>query len=252
MQKMTLLEMVQNIASALETDEVNSITDTTESLQIAEVIKETFYEQFNNITIPEHQKLFKLESVSDLTRPNYLRIPTNVNKIEWIKYQDFQSGGWSRKLKYMNPEEFFERQFLFLDDDPALTLVTDGSGIQYYVQNNTTPQWFTILEDQYVVTNGYDRLIEDTVQGVHSVAFGTFGFEFLMEDDFIPPIDATLFPLLLAESKSVCFVNLKQIASSKEEQRARRQRVRMQNDQFRSRQAQYEYRNRGPNFARHR
>jgi hypothetical protein len=53
MRKMTLLEMVQNIASALETDEVSSISDTVESLEIAEEIKTTFYEQFNNILVPE-------------------------------------------------------------------------------------------------------------------------------------------------------------------------------------------------------
>ena len=75
MRKMTLLEMVQNIASALETDEVNSISDTTESLQIAEVIRETFDELFTNTDVPEHMGLVALESVSDLDSPNYLRIP---------------------------------------------------------------------------------------------------------------------------------------------------------------------------------
>lgn len=251
MQKMTLLEMVQNIASALETDEVNSITDTTESLQIAEVIKETFYEQFSNIILPEHYRLFQMDNVSDLDRPNYLKIPDNISKLIWLKYYDYGLQAYSRELNYLNPEEFFDRLLSYYTaPDTWLTQVTDASGIQYYIPNNVRPSYFTILDDNYIVFDSYDSNEEATVQGSKTIAFGIKAFDFLMEDDFVPPIDANLFPLLLAEAKSTCFINLKQISSSKEEQRARRQRIRMQNDQFRSRKAQYEYWNRGPNFAR--
>lgn len=253
MKKMTLLEMVQNIASAMDTDEINSITDTVESLQIAEVIKETFYEQFNNIFIPEHQKLFQLESVSDVTRPNYLRIPDDIAKISWVKYYDYGLLTYRPHMDYLPPEEFFERMLQYYSA-PAdwLTAVTDTSGIVYNVPNNTSPGTYTILDDEFLVFDGYDLVNETTMQGVRSVAYGTASFEFAMEDDFVPPLDANLFPLLLAEAKSTCFINLKQISSSKEEQRARRQRIRMQNDQFRSKTAQSEYWSRGPNFARRR
>jgi hypothetical protein len=253
MQKMTLLEMVQNIASALDTDEVNSITDTVESLQIAEVIKETFFEQFNNIYIPEHQTLFRMSNVADLDRPNYLEIPTDISKVLWIKYYDYGTMSYGRELDYMNPEEFFDRLLTYYTyPDTWLTEVTDASGITYFVPNNTRPMNYTILDDRYMVFDGYDSANEATLQGSKTVAYGTKAFAFQMEDDFVPPLDANLFPLLLAEAKSVCFINLKQISSSKEEQRARRQRIRMQNDQFRSSKAQYEYWHRGPNFARRR
>lgn len=253
MQKMTLIEMVQNIASALETDEVNSITDTTESLQIAEVIKETFYEQFNNIFIPEHQVVFKLDSVSDLDRPNYLRLPSNISKIEWLKYYDFRSLHYNGYLQYITPEEFLNRTLdYYLSPDTTVTQVTDGSGVVYGVRNNTPPSCYTILDDDLVVFDSYDLAYESTMEGVNSVGFGIQAQEFEMVDEFVPPIDGNLFPLLLAESKATCFVNLKQITSSKEETRARRQRIRMQNDQFRSRKAQYAYWERGGNYARRR
>ena len=126
MRKMTLLEMVQNIASALETDEINSITDTVESLQIAEVIKETFYEQFTGINVPEHFVVFQLENVADLSRPNYLRIPENINKVEWVKYYDYRMGQYTREIPYIPPSEFFSRQLeYFIGPDPNLTEVTD-------------------------------------------------------------------------------------------------------------------------------
>ena len=50
MAKMTLLEMTQNILSAMDSDAVNSIGDTVESLQVADVIVETYYELFANVS----------------------------------------------------------------------------------------------------------------------------------------------------------------------------------------------------------
>lgn len=250
MRKMTLLEMVQNIASALDTDEVNSITDTVESLQIAEAIRETFYEQFNNINIPELESLIRLESVNDVTKPNYLSIPANVNKIYWIRYKDFDGDGSHIRLEYLHPEEFINRQLLYNASSSNVVQTTDPvSGVSYYVRSDTAPQHFTMFDDQYIALDSFDLINETTVQGPNSVAYGCKSPEFLLEDDFVPPIDGNLFPLLLSEAKSTCFVNIKQVSSSKEEQKARRQRIRMQNDKFKSNQAQYAYWERGPNFA---
>lgn len=254
MKKMTLLEMVQNIASALETDEVNSITDTTESLQIAEVIKETFYELFTNTDIPEMQGMVRLESVSSLDSPNYLKIPDGISKINSLRYKEFTSGQYF-ELKYVNPEIFIEHSFKI---DPSLyttgyvSTVDPDSGITYYVANNGPPAFYTIFGDKYVAFNSFDSAVENTVQGDNSIVFGQKNVEFNLDDAFVPPLDANLFPLLLAESKSVCFINQKQITSSKEEIRARRQKRKFQREKFRSKTQRNEYWNRGNNFARNR
>jgi hypothetical protein len=252
MQKMTLLEMVQNIASALETDEISSISDTTESLQIAEVIKETFYEQFNNIVIPEFRGLITLDDVNDLTRPNYLKVPANVSKIDWIRYKDFRNSDKFTEVTYIDPEDFIDTQLQYSSTSNNVFLTQDPSGVSYYVTNNGRPQFYTMFDDEYLVFNRFDADSEDTLQSSNTIVFGSKVEEFELEDDYVPPIDGNLFPLLLAEAKSTCFINLKQISSSKEEQRARRQRIRMQNDQFKDRKAQRSYFERGPNFARNR
>jgi len=244
--------MVQNIASALDTDEINSITDTTESLQIAEIIKETFYEQFNNIFIPEFRTLVQLEDVNDLTRPNYLRIPSTVNRLEWVKYKNFGNYAKLEDVEYVTPEEFLDTQLQYDQYINNVTLVNDASGLNYYIQNNMSPTMYTMFDDEYLVFDSYDADEEDTLKGTSTIALGIRAFEFELDDDFVPPLDASLFPLLLAEAKSTAFINLKQISSSKEEQRARRQRIRMQNDQFKSRKAQSRYFTDGPNYARRR
>lgn len=253
MHKMTLLEMVQNILSALDSDEVTSISDTVESLQVAEIIKETFYEQFNNIYVPEFNTMFPLTSVALLTSPNYLKVPTNVSKIEWIRFKDFRAGNQYRMLTYVSPEEFMERQFGYTGGSSELTLTKDPvTNIEYYVRNDGPPSCFTLMDDEYIAFDSYDLSHAAQMVGTDAVAYGSKVTEFVLDDNFVPPIDGNLFPLLLAEAKSVAFINLKQVSSSKEEQRARRQRIRMQNDQFKARFAQYDYWNRGPDYSRHR
>lgn len=233
MSKMTLLEMVQNILSAMDSDEVNSITDTTESLQVAEVIKETYFEVFNGLDLPETEALFQLDSLSDAAKPNYLKIPDDVEKLLWVKYKDFTTGKFV-DLYYKHPSDFLETQLMLSSDD--FTTV-DPSGIQYLIKNNRAPTCFTIFDDSYLATDSFDSGNESTLQSSNSMAYGYKEFDFTMEDDFVPALDSNLFPLLLAEAKSVCFNNFKQIANPKEEQKARRQRIRMQRDKFKSKQA---------------
>lgn len=254
MPKMTLLSMVQNILSAMDSDEVNSIHDTVESFQVAHVVKETFEEQFNNIVIPEHRNLLKLESVSDVTKPNYLKMPPNVKSIEWLKYRNDQTYGRFMDVEFLSPQDFWERYLDFsYNNEPAgsMDLITDFSGIEYYVKNNKQPNYYTMVDDLYLIFDSYDSDYDTTLQSSKSFCWGTIEPAFQLEDDYIPFIDSNLFPLLLAEAKSTCFINFKQITSSKEEQRARRQRIRMQNDQYRDKQAQHK---RGVewNYARNR
>jgi hypothetical protein len=47
MAKMTLLEMTQDILSDMDSDEVNSINDSVESLQVAQIIKTTYFNIVN-------------------------------------------------------------------------------------------------------------------------------------------------------------------------------------------------------------
>lgn len=254
MKKFTLLEMVQNIASALETDEVNSITDTTESLQIAEVIRETFYELFTNTDVPDLTGMIKLDSVSSIASPNYLRIPDTVNKVFWLRYKDYVSEQYF-PLKYVPPKDFLDTILAYSSIAPSSNLtetIDPDSGISYCVRNDGPPSEYTIFGDNYVAFNSYELAFETTMQGDNSIGYGQKNVEFELEDDFVPPVDANLFPLLLAEAKSVCFINLKQVSSAKEEQRSRRQKRKIQREKHKSRSARNEEWTRRNNFARNR
>lgn len=239
MAKMTLLEIVQNILSAMDSDEVNSITDTVESLQVAMVVKETYEEQFNNINKPEFKGLILLDGISDVTKPNYLKVPTTVRNFDWIRYKDTRHKSIFAEVLFMPPEDFLKLQFNYTSTGKSLFLTTDPiSGVQYYVKNNRVPMYYTSFDNSYLAFDSFDATYESTLHASNTAAFGTKFQQFVIDDAFIPFLDENLFPLLLAESKSVAFVNFKQVSSQKEEQRAHRQRIRMQNDQFKSKPQQ--------------
>lgn len=237
MQKMTLLEMTQNILSAMSSDEVNSIADTVESLQVAEEIRNTFYELFSNREIPEFFGLVNLEGLGDTTRPNVMQLPSNSTKLKWIRYKDYRNNGELRLLDYISPEEFMER-FVFQAPSGGAnytnTKLMTTNPYTYSVRNDKCPDYYTSFDDLNLVLDSYDSLHETTLTGGSTMAWGIASQSFSLTDDFTPPVDANLFPLLLSEAKSACFVNVKQVASSKEEQRARRQLVRSQNDLYRA------------------
>ena len=60
MAKMTLLEMTQDILSDMDSDEVNSIATTSESLQIAQIIKTAYYNIIDGRDFPFLYEMFRM------------------------------------------------------------------------------------------------------------------------------------------------------------------------------------------------
>jgi hypothetical protein len=82
----TLLEMTQNILSALSSDEVSSISDTVESLQVANIIKGKYYDMVHRSDPPQQNLLFQMTASGDSTKPTLMLMPSTVSRIDWIKY----------------------------------------------------------------------------------------------------------------------------------------------------------------------
>jgi len=235
MHKMTLLEMTQEILSAMNSDEVNSISDTVESLQVAHEIRNTFRELYSNRDIAEFEGLVNLQAVGDASLPNRLVLPDNVLHIKWIQYRDFRTTTANKfnYVDYLPPEEFV-RRIVEMDigsttpyvDVPLLST----SPVTYAIKANSRPHFYTILDgDTTLVFDSFDEDYESYLSSSNAIAWAVQSRDFDLEDDFIPPIDANLFPHFLAEAKSACFINIKEVANSKEEQRARRQLIRTRN-----------------------
>jgi hypothetical protein len=84
--KMTLLDMTQSILSSMGSDQVNSIGDTVESQQVADILKQTYFNMLGRYDLPEHNRIIQLDPSNDATKPTLMFRPAGVHRIEWIKY----------------------------------------------------------------------------------------------------------------------------------------------------------------------
>lgn len=83
--------MTQDILSSMSSDEVNSIGDTTESLQVANMIRQKYFDILSRVDLTDHQQLFQLQGSVDPTSPVLMYVPAGISDVKWIKYFDSNS-----------------------------------------------------------------------------------------------------------------------------------------------------------------
>lgn len=237
MPKLTLLNMVQNILSDMDSDEVNSISDTVESSQVATIIETTYYDLISNKTIPEHLTLVQFEALADSTKPNYLQYPATATQIEWFKYDCRDSVSDTKinyqTIQYLDPTEFIEFVNNRDSSDSNVSTITDLSGIKLLIKKNENPSYWTSFDDEYIICDSYDSSIENTLQKSKTQGYAKLEPTFSLTDNFIPDIDIDLFPLLLSTAKSIAFLTLKQQSNPAANAASRNHLVRHQNNRHR-------------------
>jgi len=97
------------------------------------------------------------------------------------------------------------------------------------------PSFYTSFDDYYLVLDAYDSDIDTTLTAAKIRAYGVKYPVFdKTDDDYVPDIDGTLHPMLLAEATSTAQSLLKGGSDPKVEQAARRQKSYIQNDLYRT------------------
>lgn len=261
--KMTNLDYVQNILSSLGSDEVNSVSDTTESLQVLTVLKTAYFNMVGRLHLPEHGQLIQLDASTDETMPVLMYIPAEVTHLQWLKYfnntpvgtdddsgfqhdlnVDITSDGNSTVAppgyNYINIlpiREFIDMTNSFNPSNSnvlSFTFTDSNNGFPgnytFYYKNNKSPQFCTIIGDYYVIFDGYDATTDTTLQSSKTMGYGEITPTWGDTDIFIPNIDDDQVPLLLNEAKSLAYFELKQSVHTKAEQEAKRQWSSVQRD----------------------
>jgi len=226
MAKLSLLDMTQNILSALDSDPVDSIDETVEAVQVAELIKEAYFELISQRDWPFLFQLGQLQALSDINNPTKMKIPDTWNKLKWVKYNKIE-------VEYLDPETFNN----IITNRVAQAGVINANG--YVINQN--PQYWTSYDDQFLIFDGFNQTVESTLQASKSSAYGTQQASWTHADTFIPAIPEKFFPTLLAEAKSQAFVNLKQQANAREERKATRGRMAMRNDSWKNEHGEVKY-----------
>jgi len=227
MAKQTLLAMVQNILSAIDGDEVNSIDDTVESLQVAEIVVETYDNIMAEQMFPMEAVRTELNASGDTDLPTHMTMPDNTDNIKWIYYDVKQSASdpkLYRRMIYLTPEQFLQ---LSLGRDSTAsnikTVNTDATTRDLLIKNDTAPTYWTSFDDEYIIFDSYDSDLEDTLKSAKIICYAEISSELSLSDTAIAPnLPSKAFPYLLAEAKSLAFINIRQQSNPKVEQLARR------------------------------
>lgn len=238
MAKRTLLEMTQHILSAMDSDEVASIADTIEAQQIAKIIEDTYYDIVDEHDLANTKDLFALEGLADVTRPSHMKLPDDVSKIEWVKYDRRVAADDPKSYQeiiYKPPKEFVEFVMMRDTTDTANYLeVPYKANINLIIYNDSPPTYYTSFDDEYIVFDSWNNDIEDSLHAAKTLCYGTMRPSFTSESDaFIPDLPENLFPLLYNESLSRATNLWRQTVFPKVEQSASRMRVRAQRNKWR-------------------
>lgn len=221
----TLLDMVQEILSSMDSDEVNSIGDTTESMQVARIIRTAYFNIIARSNLPEHNGLFSLLSSVDPDSPTLMYRPENAARLEWIKYDKRAEETDSPFYDYVTilPLDQFFDIIHKLNPDQSNVGSMVVNQYTFFFTDDHAPTYCTVLDDDMVIFDSYDSTMDGTLQESKTLCYGRTHPTFSLEDTFTPSLDDQQFPLLLNEAKSLAFLELKQMSHEKAEQESRRQ-----------------------------
>lgn len=250
MAKRTLLELTQEILSSMDSDGVNSISDTIEATQVAQVIRRTYFNIVAELDLPFKNDIVNLTGLGDVTKPTHFLIPENVQQVYWIKYDKRDAVASAKEyldVVYKTPEEFV--RFVSSRDS---TDTTSNQVVQYnansplVISKIYSPSYWTSFDDEYIVMDSYDSDVDSTLQTSKVMSHGSISPTFTFTDAAIPDLPENLFPLLYAQAEGVCHANHKQTVNPKSEQIENRLRIRQQRNKWRESRMTHE----GVNYGR--
>lgn len=226
MSKPTLLEMVQGLLSSISGDEVNSISDTVESEQVARIIKDCYDTTVAELDISDVFGVFELNASGNSAKPVSMSIPSTATDITWVKYDSKNTPSDSmlmREIQYLSLSDFLDMSFMLNTDDTNVgvsTINISGSTIEIPYRKDKAPTYYTMYDATNVLFDSYDSGIDTTLMKAKSLAYGKLSKDFQMLDSWVPPIAENLIPLLMQEAKTQSFNELRQLENNQSQKKA--------------------------------
>lgn len=258
MSSYTLLDYTQQILSSLDSETVNSYSDTVESIQVANIIKTVYNDIQARVDLPEHYTLFELTASTDTDQPVLMTRPDDVLNIEWVQYNKVVDGDTDplfQSVTYLPLMEFLRRaDSLKVSEDEVESFdytQTNGDTLTFLYRNDVAPTYFTTFDDHVLIFDSYDSEVDTTLQKTKTRCYGKKDQEFILSDSYVPFLDRDLSTLLLNEAKVLAFTELKQVGHDVARQWAMRGWSKVQKSK-RGIDSKRSELDRLPNYGRHR
>lgn len=226
MAKSTLLEIVSDILSDMDSDFVDSINDTDEAMQVAQIVKSTYQSMISNRNWPHTARALNVTASTDNLLPTHMRIEDPYKELISIFYECHRDGQTRldyRQMKYLEADAFLRFTNKRNSTDGQTLIINDPSGIKFLILDNKAPQYFTSFDDTNLVFDSYDSAVDITLQSSKTQARAYIIPPFEMIDSFIPDLPDEAFSALIEEAKSKAQFKLHQVQDIKAEQEASRQ-----------------------------
>lgn len=228
----TLLEMVQLILSSMDSEEVNSISDTVESNQVALLLKSVYYDIATDIGLPEHETLFELNASGDPSKPTLMTVPTTVVTMRNLKYDNKSADDTFSNfvdVEFRKFDDFLTWTSNYKNFDPTVVgemdVTFNGESFPFLYKNNKHPQYYTTADDNQIIFDSYDSTVDGTLQKSKTMCMGNVYPTFTLADDFTPDLDPSQFSFFINRAKVRAFNELKQQINQEAVTEARRQKI---------------------------
>lgn len=241
----TLLDIVQLTLSSLDSDQVNNIGDTTESLQIVDIARTVYNDLVTRLDLPNHHTLFNLQASGDNTQPVKMIVPEAIVRLDWVKYDNKESADTYsnyQEVKFKALDEFIQDQNDSLKDLTSgvseMTLTLSGehgltNTVRFMYRTDRHPTWYTSFDNETLVFDSYDSTEDSTLQKSKTMCSGWCRPVFSSVNTFTPDFDEQQHNLYLQEVQARAWANLKQVQNVSAELDARRTKIRTQRDKRR-------------------
>lgn len=227
-----LLEAVQHILSSMDSDEVASINDTTESSQVVKLLKGVFYDCATDLGLIEHETLFELNASGSSSLPTYMTVPENVTKVLGIKYNNKATGDTHSdyvQVNYVPWDEFIEQQRGYVGGATAdvgeMSFTMNSETFEVMYRKDQMPRTYSTIKNQVVIFDSIDLDEDTTLQKSKTMCTGLAYPTFPSTDTGAITLDPTQFSYFLNKAKSRAFTELKQTENREAAGEARRQKI---------------------------
>jgi|10_taG_2_1085330.scaffolds.fasta_scaffold03006_5 hypothetical protein len=237
----TLLKMVQNTLSLMDSDEINSIGDTIEGEQIA-VCYSTIYDQIvTEYSLPGKNKTIRIGATDDNSLgKTRLFLNQDMMSIDNIQYdvRDAVSDPPNyTTITVISNQEFLDRQInKDTSDSNILSQTWPNTDITFGVYTNKAPRYATLVEDRILVFDSIDIANDSTqLQASKSRVSGEVQDALSINDTTEVTLPGELLNLLETNATELAFDLYKQVTPTKITHLARKARVRQQRNKFKFR-----------------